>query len=105
MDSVSIVAPAKRRPANPFKPGFDPRRNLKGSGRPKSWRCVADQLRKIAAETDPETGQQRIETLCRHVWKQAMAGRTWALNFIASRTDGNAVERTLEATQPQRGES
>jgi len=93
--------PGKRRPGGiPLRKGFDPRRHI-GKGRPPKPICIPDILRKIGAETmdTPEGKMQKLEAVCRLVFKYAAAGDSWAVQFIADRTEGKPIARIETETR------
>ena len=63
------------------------------SGRPKKKQCIPDILRKIGAEEIETKGGRmtKIEALMHMVYKRAVEGDQWAVNFIADRTEGKPV--------------
>jgi len=77
--------------ANPFKPGHDPRRNLRGRG--KGQINLTDLVRKIAAEPIAATDKMtRIEAVVRSVFKSAFGGDIRAVEVIMERGWGKAVQ-------------
>lgn len=72
-----------------FKPGADPRRNLKG--RPPKGQAFADVLRRVGAEGDT------LETVARRVWELAKGGDMRAIAFLADRLDGKVADRVQVA--------
>jgi len=61
-------------------------------GRPKKEKCIPDILRIIGAEQGSATGDMsKIEAVLRRVYKFAVEGEAWAVNFIADRTEGKAI--------------
>lgn len=71
-------------------------------GRPKGRTSIPDTLRRIGAEPAPgQNGVTNLEAVMRLVFNEAMDGKPWAVQFIADRTEGKAVERTenLHATK------
>ena len=69
--------------------------NTEGSreGRPKKEVCIPDILRSILQEKIGE-GEKitRLEAILKKVVKMAYDGDHWAIDFLADRTEGKAVE-------------
>ena len=95
--------PAKKRkkvvPKTAFKPGVSGNPN----GRPPKVKCIPDILNKIAEEAggaaaDGVTKYSKLEVIMRKVFEFALAGRPWAVQFIAERTEGKAVEHVETTT-------
>jgi len=61
-----------------------------GKGRPQGSRSIPDILRKIAEEEGTNDGMPKIEVVLRQVFKYALEGKSWAVEFIANRTEGKA---------------
>ena len=59
-----------------------------GKGRPQGSRSIPDILRKIAEEEGTNDGTTKIEVVLRQVFKYALEGKSWAVEFIANRTEG-----------------
>lgn len=59
-----------------------------GKGRPQGSRSIPDLLRKIAEEEGTKGGMTKIEVVLRQVFKYALEGKSWAVEFIANRTEG-----------------
>lgn len=77
--------------ANPFKPGHDPRRNLRGRG--KGQINLTDLVRKIAAEPiSPGDKRTYIDAIIRSTFKQAHDGDMRAVEIIMERGWGKAVQ-------------
>ncbi len=88
-------------PLKPFQPGHDPRRNLKGRGRGKL--SIPDLLRRIGEKRLPADLKGKappfiakdarlMEALMARVWEMALAGESWAVQFIAERTEGKVKD-------------
>jgi hypothetical protein len=76
--------------ANPFKPGHDPRRNLRGRG--KGQINLTDLVRKIAAEPiSPGDKRTYIDAIIRSTFKHAHDGDMRAVEIIMERGWGKAV--------------
>ena len=96
----------KRGTGKPFKKGHDPRRNKNGS---KSKAVVA--FNKTLRELLVAEGEQiqkgtigettiklkKVEWLVKSIWKKAIEGESWAVNFIAERVEGK-VEQPVGIT-------
>ena len=89
--------------AGQFKKGDDPRRHMDGS---KSKEAVAfsKTLRALlveegeaitrAVDKDGNIVEKRkVEFLVLSVWKKAIEGESWAVNFIAERTEGKVAQQ------------
>jgi len=81
-------------------------------GRPPKVRCIPDILDKIGAETVPESLIPKVrelfptlasatmtlhEAVLRMTYVRALQGEAWAVQFIADRTEGRALERAAVA--------
>ena len=87
---------SKRVRGRPFKPG----QSGNPKGRPKGSTSIADILRRIGKEPGTLDGMDKAEVVWRKVYQFAIEGKAWAVEFIANRTEGKAVERiALEAKQ------
>lgn len=85
----------------PFKKGDN---NINRKGRPRKQQCIPDILRKIGKEKIEAGGKKvsKMEALMRMVFKEAVAGNQWAVNFIADRTEGKPMQmlkQEIETTQ------
>ena len=59
------------------------------NGRPKGTRSKPDMLLKIGAEEGTKDGQfTKLEVVLRRVFEYALEGKSWAVEFIADRTEG-----------------
>jgi hypothetical protein len=80
----------------PFKKGQSGNPN----GRKPKELCIPDILRAIGDEiiTDPASGKPitKIQYLMYQVYARAGKGEPWAVQFIADRTEGKAVERIMK---------
>ena len=77
--------------ANPFKPGHDPRRNLKGRG--KGGINLTDLVRKIGAEpVSRESKITYIDAIIRSTFKHAHDGDMRAVEIIMERGWGKPVQ-------------
>ena len=73
-----------------WKPGVSGNPN----GRPKGVQSIPDILRKIGEEEGTVEGLNKLEVVLRMVFGFAVEGKSWAVQFIADRTEGRAIERT-----------
>ena len=65
-----------------------------GKGRPKGSTSIADILRRIGDEAGtPDGTMTKNEVVWRKVYQYAVEGKAWAVQFIADRTEGKALER------------
>jgi len=85
--------------AGSFKKG-DPRINRKG--RPPTVNSIPDILKKIGEEGGTVDGDTtKLEVIMRQVFKFALEGKPWAVQFIADRTEGKAHQSmTVDTTKP-----
>ena len=95
----SIIMPdvtGKNRNANgQFKPGLSGNPN----GRPKGVQSIPDILKEIGKEDGTVTGLNKLEVVMRKVFQFAVEGKPWAVQFIADRTEGKALERIDQTTR------
>jgi hypothetical protein len=79
--------------------GFVKGKSGNPNGRPKRPECIAEILRGIGDEfvEDARTGKKmsKLEYMLRQVYAAAGKGNMYAINFIADRTEGKAIERVL----------
>tara|TARA_R100000655_G_scaffold35282_2_gene68658 strand:+ start:189 stop:509 length:321 start_codon:yes stop_codon:yes gene_type:complete len=87
---------SKKVPGKPFKPGQSGNLN----GRPKKGLAIADILNAKSSEAD-ESGETMKEKMLRKVYALATGPRPerWAVEFIADRTEGKALERIDQTTR------
>ena len=79
-----------------FKPGVSGNPN----GRPKGVQSIPDILRKIGDEEGTKSGDlTKLQYVMRKVFDFAVEGKPWAVQFIADRTEGKAVERKVDVTE------
>tara|TARA_Y100001970_G_C14259283_1_gene878408 strand:+ start:7221 stop:7550 length:330 start_codon:yes stop_codon:yes gene_type:complete len=65
-----------------------------GKGRPKGTLSIPDILKKIGEESGTSDGEHtKLDVVLRRVFKYAIEGKAWAVQFIADRTEGKAIER------------
>jgi len=60
-------------------------------GRPKKNKCIPDMLRQIGDEV-VKKDKTKLEIVLRRVYREANNGKSWAINFIADRTEGKPKE-------------
>ena len=72
-----------------FKPGVSGNPN----GRPKGIQSIPDILRKIGEEDGTVDGKSKLDVIMYMVFSFALEGKPWAVQFIADRTEGRALER------------
>ena len=70
-----------------FKPG-----NPGGPGRPPKDRCIPDILSAIGKEYVAGSDQTRLEFVMARVFDYAVKGKSWAVQFIAERTEGKVTQ-------------
>ena len=66
-------------------------------GRPPKVKCIPDILRKIGEEEGTQDGKTKLDVIMYKVYQYALEGKPWAVQFIADRTEGKALDR-IEAT-------
>ena len=70
----------------------------KSPGRPKGIQQIPDILRKIGDEEGLKDGSKtKLDIVMYKVFQFALEGKPWAVQFIADRTEGKALDR-IEAT-------
>ena len=79
-----------------FKPGV----SGNPSGRPKGVQSIPDILRKIGDEEGTIDGKSKLDVIMYKVFQFALEGKPWAVQFIADRTEGKALDR-IEQTIKQ----
>jgi len=70
-----------------------------GNGRPKGVQSIPDILKKISDEEGTMDGLSKLEVVMRKVFQYAVEGKPWAVQFIADRTEGKALERIDQTTR------
>ena len=87
---------SKKVPGKPFKKGQSGNPN----GRPKKGFAIADILNAKSSTAD-ESGETMKEKMLRKVYALATGPRPerWAVEFIADRTEGKALERIDQTTR------
>ena len=78
-----------RRSNGQFKSGVSGNPN----GRPKGSQSIPDILRKIGDEEGTTDGKSKLDVVMYKVFQYALEGKSWAVQFIADRTEGQALER------------
>ena len=74
----------------PFKKG----QSGNPKGRPPKVRTIPDILRKIGEEDGLKDGSKtKLDVVMNRVFGFALEGKPWAVQFIADRTEGKALER------------
>ena len=78
--------------------GFKPGQSGNPKGRPKGIQQIPDILRAIGDEEGTQDGKSKLDVIMYKVFQFALEGKPWAVQFIADRTEGKAVEtvRTQE---------
>ena len=61
-------------------------------GRPKSVISIPDLLKKIGQDNHT-SGNTKLDVVMQKVFDYAIEGKAWAVQFIADRTEGKAIER------------
>ena len=80
----------KNREKGQFKPGV----SGNPKGRPPKVRTIPDILRKIGEEDGLKDGSKtKLDVVMTRVFGYALEGKPWAVQFIADRTEGKALER------------
>ena len=64
-----------------------------GKGRPKGSQSIPDILRKIGDAEGTTDGKSKLDVVMYKVFQYALEGKSWAVQFIADRTEGKALER------------
>ena len=83
----------RKAPSTAFKPG----QSGNPKGRPPKTRCIPDILNKIGEEEGTKSGEyDKLEVILRKVFEYALAGKPWAVQFIAERTEGKAVQHIAQ---------
>ena len=70
-----------------------------GNGRPKGVQSIPDILKKISDEEGTMDGLSKLDVVLRKVFLYAVEGKPWAVQFIADRTEGKALERIDQTTR------
>ena len=77
-----------------------------GPGRPKKELAIPELLRQIGEqEITSSTGEKasKLKALMHIVYKMALGGDRWAIDFIANRTEGKPIE-TVRTQEIERDE-
>jgi len=83
------------------KGGFgDNPQNINMAGKPKGIQQIPDILRKIGDEEGTIDGKSKLDVIMYKVFQFALEGKPWAVQFIADRTEGKALDR-IEQTIKQ----
>ena len=84
--------------AHQFKKGQSGNPN----GRPKGTRSIPDMLMKIGSEEGTKDGQySKLEVVLRRVFEYALEGKSWAVEFIADRTEGKVRQELQVVMMPE----
>ena len=73
--------------------GFKKGQSGNPNGRPKGVQSIPDILRKIGDEEGTIDGKSKLDVIMYKVFQFALEGKPWAVQFIADRTEGKALER------------
>jgi len=69
------------------------------TGRPKKNLSIPDILRKIGDETWLDKNKkpigEKLEVIMRNVFQEALKGKSWAVEFIANRTEGKPIQSMI----------
>lgn len=77
--------------------GWKPGQSGNPNGRPRGVQSIPDILRKIGSEDGTSDGtHSKLDVVLRKVFEYALEGKSWAVEFIASRTEGKAIERVRQ---------
>lgn len=71
------------------------------NGRPPSERAFANALR-VAVTQTAKDGQPRLRKIAEKAVEQALAGQSWAIQFIADRLDGKPVQESVNTHEFKR---
>ena len=72
------------------------------NGRPKGTRSIPDMLMKIGREEGTKDGQySKLEVVLRRVFEYALEGKSWAVEFIADRTEGKVRQELQVGMMPE----
>jgi len=72
------------------------------NGRPKGTRSIPDMLMKIGGEDGTKNGQYtKLEVVLRRVFEYALEGKSWAVEFIADRTEGKVRQELQVGMMPE----
>jgi len=83
--------------------GFQKGKSGNPKGRPPKIKCIPDILRKIGEEeVDTNIGKStRLDVVMRKVFDFAVSGKSWAVEFIAERTEGKPIQSIDITGDPQ----
>jgi len=70
-------------------------------GRPKGIQQIPDLLRKIGEEDGSVAGYTKLEVVLRRVFQFALEGKSWAVEFIAERTEGRVRQELQVDMMPE----
>jgi len=98
MDTDKTVAKQHHLKEHQFKKGVSGNPN----GRPKGTRSIPDMLLKIGGEDGTKNGQYtKLEVVLRRVFEFALEGKSWAVEFIAERTEGKVRQELQVGMMPE----
>ena len=89
----------KRNPAEHLKKHqIKPGQVLNPKGRPKKGSAIADILNQLGDELVEVNGKKitKCEAVMMKVYAEAVKGNNWAVQFIADRTEGKAIDRIIQ---------
>lgn len=75
-----------------LKPPWKPGQSGNPAGRPKKINTIPDILRAIGERDGKKAGVTKLDEVMEQVYKFALDGRPWAVEFIANRTEGKVTE-------------
>tara|TARA_R110002012_G_scaffold276213_1_gene463103 strand:- start:162 stop:470 length:309 start_codon:yes stop_codon:yes gene_type:complete len=71
------------------------------NGRPPNRQSIPDLLRAIGEEEGSTDGLSKLEVVLRKVFGYAVEGKSWAVQFIAERTEGKPLQpMQIETSKP-----
>ena len=82
------------RPQNKHLKPFKKGQSGNPKGRPKKENAISDILNRLL--DTPKDDKTQREILLERVLQMALKGDRWAINFIADRTEGKALERVIK---------
>ena len=81
--------------------GWKPGQSGNPNGRPKKGTAISDILNNEGNKIDKTTGKSHREIMLENVYAQAVKDTPdkWAVEFIANRTEGKAIERSADVSE------